>query len=512
MKVNQLKAGAVMSYLLIGLGGLISIVYTPIMLRLLGQSEYGLYNLVGSVVSYLGLLNFGFGSVYIKYYSAYRSKNEVTEIAKLNGMFMIIFSIMGIIAVLAGMILVFNTDIVFGNQLTIAELSKAKILLTIMVFNIAFTSPCIVFNSYVSAKEAFVFQKGLQIVKVLTSPFLILPILIMGYASVGMVLVTTALNITIELINIWYAFRKLKIKFSFKKFDFSLLKEIAVFSSFIFMNLVVNQINWNVDRFIIGWFNGTVAVAKYSLAAQLNTYYISLSTAMSTIFIPRVNKMVAEKAGDFALSELFARLGRLQFILLSLILSSLIFFGIAFIKIWAGDDYEESYPIALLLIIPVTIPLIQNLGIEIQRAKNMHYFRSWIYLGIAILNVGISIPLVKLYGGVGAALGTSLALIIGNILIMNWYYHKKVGMDIIYFSKQIGKILPSLILPAITGILMFKYLNLENIKVFVLSASVYVIVFVLSMWFIGLNKYEKKLVIKPYLQISNRFFKKNNLY
>lgn len=68
MKANQLKLGAVLSYVSMGIGYIISIVYTPIMLRLLGQSEYGLYNLVNSVVSYLGLLSFGFGSAYIRYY------------------------------------------------------------------------------------------------------------------------------------------------------------------------------------------------------------------------------------------------------------------------------------------------------------------------------------------------------------------------------------------------------------------------------------------------------------
>ena len=167
MKVNQLKAGAIMSYLLIGLGSLISIVYTPIMLRLLGQSEYGLYNLVSSVVSYLGLLSFGFGSAYIKYYSKYKANNEVDNIAKLNGMFLTIFSVMGIVSVLSGIILVLNTENIFGTQLTTHELSTAKILMAIMVVNIAISFPAIVFNSYVTANEKFIFQRTLQIIKYL---------------------------------------------------------------------------------------------------------------------------------------------------------------------------------------------------------------------------------------------------------------------------------------------------------------------------------------------------------
>ncbi|MFZ4725604.1 MAG: lipopolysaccharide biosynthesis protein [Paludibacter sp.] len=501
MKVNQLKAGAIMSYLLIGLGSLISIVYTPIMLRLLGQSEYGLYNLVSSVVSYLGLLSFGFGSAYIKYYSNYKAKDEFENIAKLNGMFLCIFSVMGIVSVLSGIVLVLNTENIFGTQLTPNELSKAKILMAIMVVNIAISFPAIVFNSYVSANEKFIFQRSLQIIKVITSPFLILPVLIMGYASIGMAIATTVLNFSIEFINAFYCYKKININFSFKKFDMVLLRELFIFSSFIFMNLVVNQINWNVDRFIVGRFKGTIAVATYSLAAQLNTYYLSFSTALSGVFIPRVNAMVSGKNDNKELSLLFAKLGRLQFILLSLIITGLIFFGLGFIQLWAGDDYHDSYGIALMLIVPVTLPLLQNLGIEIQRAKNMHKFRSWVYLFIAVANVAISIPLVKLYGGIGAAAGTAIALVIGNVFIMNWYYHKKVGLDIKLFVVEILKITPSLIIPSIAGVLMFLYLDLFNLKILVLSILIYTIIFSISMWFLGMNQYEKDLVIKPYNKI-----------
>src|SRR5690554_6849574 len=141
MKINQLKAGAALSYISMGLGYFVSIIYTPVMLRLLGQSEYGLYNLVASVVSYLGLLSFGFGSAYMRYYSRYRVKDDEENIAKLNGMFLIVFSIIGLIAVLAGCVLVFNTELIFGDKLTISELSTAKVLMAIMVFNIALSFP-----------------------------------------------------------------------------------------------------------------------------------------------------------------------------------------------------------------------------------------------------------------------------------------------------------------------------------------------------------------------------------
>ncbi|WP_031514117.1 lipopolysaccharide biosynthesis protein [Desulfofalx alkaliphila] len=510
MKVNQLKAGAALSYISMGLGYVVSIIYTPIMLRLLGQSEYGLYNLVAAVVAYLGVLNFGFGSAYMRYYSRYKVQADKEKIATLNGMFLIIFSILGLIAVFAGTILALNTEAIFGSELTSTELSRAKILMMILVINLAISFPNIVFTAHITANERFIFQKLVQMIKIVVNPFVVLPVLLMGYGSVGMVVMTTALNISIEIINAIYCIKKLKMRFSFRKFDFKLMREMTVFSSYIFINLVIDQINWNVDKFILGRFHGTISVAIYGLAAQLNTYYLSLSTAISSVFIPRVHRLVASADNNDELAKLFTRIGRIQFIILSLILTGLIFFGRPFINMWAGNNYDGSYPVVLLLAIPVTIPLIQNIGIEIQRAKNMHQFPTWVYLFIAIINVIITIPLAKMYGEVGAAIGTATALIIGNGFIMNWYNHVKVGLDMRYFWKQILSFLPALVLPILVGILINKMFNLYNILSFLGFGIIYVIIFCTSMWLLGMNQYEKDLIGKPIRRVVGRVFKWDN--
>ena len=199
-----------------GLGYIVSIIYTPIMLRLLGQSEYGLYNLVASVVAYLGVLNFGFGSAYMRYYSRYKVAEDKEKIATLNGMFLVIFSVLGLIAVVAGTILAMNTELIFGSELTSIELSRAKTLMMILVINLAISFPNIVFTSHITANEKFVFQKLVQMIKTVSNPFVVLPLLILGYGSVGMVIATTFLNITIEILNAVYCIKKLKMKFSLK--------------------------------------------------------------------------------------------------------------------------------------------------------------------------------------------------------------------------------------------------------------------------------------------------------
>ena len=496
MRINQLKAGVVLSYLSQGVSMLVTLLYTPIMLRLLGQSEYGLYQLVYSVVSYLGLLSFGFSSAYVRFYTIYKVKSDAEGIAKLNGMFMIVFNIIAVIALLAGFGLILNADKIFDEGLTSQELSTAKVLMVFMVINLALTFPNSVFNCMITAKEQFLFQRIVNMSKTILNPFLTLPLLLMGYKSISLVLVTTALTIIGLIINGLFCIRRLKVKFSFRNFDFLLLKEIWIFSFFIFLNIIVDQINWSVDKFILGRYIGTGAVAVYSIGAQINTMYLHFASSISSVFIPRVNKLVAEnkKESDKDLTKLFARIGRLQFILLMYIFVGFVILGEYFIKRWAGDGYDKSYIIAIILMFPVTIPLIQNIGIEIQRAKNKHQFRSILYTAIALGNIVVSIILVQYFQEIGAAMGTGLTLLLGNGLIMNWYYHEKIGLNIIYFWKEILKIVPAIIVAVGVCIVTKLVINIDSIGSFCVVGVVYTACYSLCMWLMGFNAYEKQLV------------------
>lgn len=503
-KINQIKAGAILTYLTMGLGFLISVIYTPVMINLLGQSEYGLYNLAASVIAYLGILNFGFGSAYIRYYSRFKIKNDQNGISMLNGMFVVVFSVIAVIALFAGFTLSYFARFVFGDKLSLSEIDTARVLLIILTFNLAIKFPSIVFVSYIRANERFIFQKLVDLVGIIFNPFIILPLLFLGYGSIGMALAITVISILVELVNMIYAFNKLRITFSFKNFDKYLFKEMTVFSSFIFLNMLIDQINWNVDKFIIGRFHGTIPVAIYSLAALFNTHYLSISTAISAVFVPRVHRLVQLNDNKQILTQLFIKIGRIQFIILSLVLSGFIFFGKPFIIWWAGIEFESSYFIIIILISSVTIPIIQNIGIEIQRAMNLHKFRSFMYLIIAVLNIGVTIPLVIQFEGIGAALGTAFAIIFGNGLIMNIYYHKKVGINIILFWKEIIKICPAFIIPTALGYLYILNFNINEIPFFIFGVIMYSLVFAVSMWYFGMNEYEKDLLLRPLKVFANK--------
>lgn len=507
LKVNQLKVGVILSYVTTGVNMLIQLIYTPVMIRLLGQSEYGLYTLVGSVVSYLSLFSLGFTGAYLRFYSRYESKKDKAGIAGLNGMFLVMFSIMSIAALVCGMILSCFTEQLFGSNLTMKELETAGVLMRFLVVNIALTFPSSLLNSMISAHEQFLFQRILNLAGIIFNPFICLPLLLAGHGSVAVVAVTTGITFTKLLVDSWFCLRKLHIKFSFREFDFGLLKEIGSFSFFLFLNMIIDQINWSVDKFILGRVSGTSAVAVYGVGAQINSLYTLFSTSISSVFAPRVNRIAASKSDTMfqEFTDLFIKVGRIQSLVLFLVASGFVVFGRYFITdIYTTWEYAESYPVALLLILPVTIPLIQNLGIEVQRAVNKHQTRAIIYFFMAIINICVSIPLGRWYGPIGCALGTAGSLLIANGLIMNVYYHKAIGIDMIAFWKSIVSLSKGMLLPCVLGAFIMCYIKFDGIVNFGIWVVVYTAVYCGSMWLFGMNDYEKNLIMQPIKKILRK--------
>lgn len=510
MKINQRKMGALLSFAQMALGVLVGLIYTPLMIRLLGKSEYGLYNTVGSTISMLSILNLGFNSSYIRFYSEYKRKRDEKGIRCLNGLFLLIFMGISLIALVCGLYLTKHLELVFSSGLTQKEYVTARILTLLLTFNLTLSFPMSVFSSIISAQEHFVFLKLLGIGKTVISPLVTLPLLLAGYRSVGMVVVTLIISTIVDVTYVYYAVVRLKTRFSFRGFEKKLLPQLLWFTSFIAINLLVDQINLNVDKVLLGRFKGTDEVAVYSVGYTLYNYYMMLSTSVSGVFTPKVHRLIREtEAKPYeqrkVLTELFTRVGRIQFLILALVASGFVFYGQTFIvQIWAGPEYNRAFYVALLLMIPASIALIQNIGIEIQRAQNKHWFRSVAYLAMAFVNIILSIYLCQRYGAVGSALGTAISFIVANGIIMNIYYHKACNMDVNAFWRSILKLSRGLIIPCIYGIITRYVFDVKKLEQLLIAIVTYSVIYLASMWGVGMNVEEKQLIKKPLMKVLKK--------
>lgn len=508
MAINQIKAGAVLNYVIIGLNTIVGLAYTPYMLRCLGQNEYGLYSLVASIIAYLTILDFGFGNAIVRYTAKFRAEGKEKEQREMFGMFLIVYSIIGLIAIGGGLALYFNVDALFDQTMTESDLSQARTMMLLLTFNLAFTFPLSIFGSIITAYENFVFQRLVNILRIILSTGVLVLVLAIGLKAVALVVVQTFFNLLTLLINLIYCKKRLKIKIVFGKFNWPFIKEISVYSFWIFLNAIMDRIYWGTGQFILGSLVGTTAVAIFSLGILFQQMYMSFSFAFSSVLLPRMTSMITLKTPDKEISDIFIKTGRLQSIVLQYILCGFIIFGSPFIVFWAGENYYNSYYVTLLFMVSLYIPAIQSTGIVILQAKNQLKFRTLLFLCISIISVFIQIILSKKFGAIGCAIGISTALILGQGVIINIYYRIKQKLDIYSFWKSISKMwLPTLPILAISYIFNFIF-NYSNIIQVLIGALIFSIIYIPVSYKYIFNEQERNLIITPLLSIRSKFLRK----
>lgn len=495
----QLKFGSILSYAQMGINVIIGLLYTPFMIRCLGQNEYGLYQTIVSTISLLSVLSLGFNASYIRYYSRYKVDGNQNDISKLNGLFLLVFLAIGFIALTCGLYITWHLDLVFDKGLTPSEYTIARTLMFIQTINLAIMFPMSVFQNIIMAHERFIFLKSIGLINTVFSPLICIPLLLYGYRSITLVTVSFILSMITNCIYVYYVLRRLNNKFLFHNFPKGIFVSLFAYTFFIALNSIVDQINMNMGKLLISRFRGTAETAIYSVGFSLFSYYQLFSTSISGVFTPRIHLIVNSNLENMEkqrneLTSLMIKVGRLQYILLMFILMGFIMVGYSFItSFWVGPEYAASYIIALTLMAASSIALIQNIGIETQRAMNKHQFRAAVYFAMAILNLLLSIYLCQRFGAIGCTIGTAISLVFANGLIMNIFYHKRCNIDIISFWKSILSLSKGLIIPAAFILIILKYYNTTTILGFCLSIIGFSFCYWLSIYFIGMNQYERNL-------------------
>lgn len=495
-KVNELKAGALLSYVNLAITCIIPLLYTPIMLRMLGQAEYGLYSLSNSVISYLSMLNFGMGSAVMRYVAKARAEGDKEQVEKTVGLFAAIYIVLALLVIIVGFTLTIFADTWFAQGLTEDEIRRLRILMIIMSLSTAISFPVSVYSSVAVAYEKYIFRRLFDMAATIVSPVLNLVVLFMGKGSIGMALVGLFIQIAYAPVFIGYCTKKLNLCIRFRNLPFSMLKDIWSFSAFVFLSTVVDMLYWSTDKVLIGALMGSVAVAVYNVGGVFTSMLQQMTSAISGVFTPRVTMMVVKSATPQILSDLLIRIGRLQYLIVAFILSGYIVFGRIFIHFWSGDEYQDAYIIALLTMIPLAIPLIQNIAFSIILAQKKHQFRAITYAVIAVVNVVTTYFAIPRFGIIGAAACTAIAFLLGNGLIMNIYYYRVTKLDIPRFWKNIISMSVVPVIFLIVGyIIVNKLLPVRGILEFLIEIVIYSILYSVFTWIFTMNTYERNLFL-----------------
>ncbi|NCB45314.1 MAG: hypothetical protein EOM59_22205 [Clostridia bacterium] len=240
---------------------------------------------------------------------------------------------------------------------------------------------------------------------------------------------------------------------------------------------------------------GPATVAVFSIAIQLNMYYKQFATAINSVLFPLVSRLSVIHDGMSELSSLFRKVGRLQLMILGLILSGFIVFGTSFLQLWVGEQFLPAYAMTLFMMIPFTLDLIENVGVLILQAKDLHKTRAMIFLGIALLTILLTITATKLFGGIGGAAAIGISLLLGHGILINMYY-AKIGIEIVLFFKGLVPVVFTILITSLLGVLAVSSLPITSWFQLGLAVSTFTIAYALLIFFFVLRKDERKSLLK----------------
>uniref|UniRef100_A0A7C3J6Z7 Polysaccharide biosynthesis protein C-terminal domain-containing protein n=1 Tax=candidate division WOR-3 bacterium TaxID=2052148 RepID=A0A7C3J6Z7_UNCW3 len=488
---KQIKYSAILSYFSIGLNIIVGLFFTPWLVRKIGQSDYGLYSLSISLIS-LFILDFGLSIGVSRFLSLYFSKNENNKIKKFLGIIYKLYFSLSLLIFIIFVVIYLNVSNIYKN-FTQDEIVKLKfILLTIGFFNIITlsTKP---FEGILIASERFIFLKSVDIINKLSTVILLIFLLKSGYGLYALVLTNIFVNLLVITSRFFYIKKFIGFEVDFKFWDNRLFQEVFLFSFWYSIAVIFYNLTTNLMPLIIGKFTNTVQIAIFSIGMTVDGYTFSLSNALNGLFLPKITRiLVKEDTQHF--NQIMLKMGRIQLFIVGFIIITFFIFGKNFMLLWMGKEFNNSYWVALFLIIPWFLIKTQDIMKTSLLVTNNVKFDAISTIILTFVSILLSSLLSIKLGAIGAALGVMVARIIGLVLFLNIIYYRLFKIDIFKFFIDCHlKNLPLFLIMLIFGFFIQKYFTLNNFYTFILKIVSFSIVYFLLLWFFFLNDYEKSL-------------------
>ena len=492
--LNEIKYGVILSYLLIFINMTYGLLIIPFILNQVGSVDYGVYKSIASLSASLAVLDLGLGSTMTRYMSKYSAEKDSKGANNFAAMVFVQYLIITGVIVIVGLCVFVSIDTIYEKHFSEEALSLAKKLLVILIINMILRLFENLLTGIANGFGRFIVSNGVRLSSIIFKIILIYIFLPRTHNVVMIVIFELGITLCAIIILMVYIIKVIGMRPKLIWWDKEVFKESLGYTSLMFLQTMTIQFNGNIDNVLIGAQLGAVSVTIYSMALQLFGMYQNLSGAIANIMLPTMTKKVVQGQTSEQLQQTVEKCGRMQFLILAAALGGFIVLGKDFFFLWLGKGYEDCYYIVLLLIVPVTFTMVQNVALSILRACNKMVYRTVTLLISCVVNVSITIIGLKYLGYWGAALGTAAATI-SNLVFMNIYYHVNLGFKIIPFFIHIIKRIFScaLISVGITFVFHFNFNGtwstfIGNVSVFMLSY-----VFLLYKW--GLKKEEKELLL-----------------
>ena len=499
------KLAVLFSYMSTGFNAIFTVVLTGLYVNKLGRESYGLYQMVYAVAHYILILDLGIAATMNRYIAEYIERKDQTRQENFAFHMLIILSVIGALIFLIGALIYRQLDVIYP-KLTPQELPLARHMFAVMIVQIVL----MVFRHFASGislgYDQYALVRLLAVISLIVNFVLSVAIIHLGYGFLAIVYSKTVVLSLVLCFILYIVFFKLHFKIRFHYWDWAMIAPATTLMLAIFMQSIVGHVNNTVDKTILGNMTTKSDVAVYSIAAVFITMFNTLPSIISSVFQTQATRMVVRGATPAEMTAFVAKPGRFQFVIAGGFCAGFLLLGQDFIMCWMHDpQMKKAWFYALLIMIPNMVPLIQGTSVSLLNALNKRIFRSLILIGLTVVNISLTIYLVKRIGCVGAPLATGVSFIIGHVILLNIYYQRRIGLNVFkIFHDVLSKTWVAVLGALIINLPLVKWDAQERWWVFIVKAIAFCVVYAAILWFYGFNTSEKTAVAKIAAKVGVR--------
>lgn len=472
---------------------------TPFMLIQLGNDLLGAWSFIGTLIGYTAMVQSSTTGAMTKYVAEYKTQNNQEKLLLVINSGIAQYLLLSLVALVVGSILCYLTGF-FPKLQVSGYLSTIRVTFGIMVLNLVLDLPFMGIRATIAGLHRYVFLNTLQLLRIIAYAGGTVLVLLRGWDLIGLAVCDFILCVTVNITSYVFLRKILSFQLAWRYCRWDTIKLIFNFGIFSFISSFSTMIFYYTDNLVIGYMLPLplTMIAIYGFGFKILESIKRLNQSAVGVLMPVASEIsiLTGEERRRKLEDLFTRGSRFSTILTLPPILFLLVFGKEFFRFWLGAGYEyvdQTYWIFVILIVPHAFVFSQYVGPNMLVGLAKHHAFAYILLGLALLNLGLSILFARYWGIYGIALGTAIPITLSRP-IMHFYFKRvfDISMKKYYWNVWSG-LIP--IAAVLTGLLVLcKYqITISNMPALVGLAAGYAFLFwLLSYW--TLDSYERQVI------------------
>jgi O-antigen/teichoic acid export membrane protein len=408
------------------LGMFLALILMPLVLGIVGDSQYGTWVFISAIAGYSGLLGLGLGPTVSRYVAAHHAKGEAEQVNRVVNAIGVVYLAMSLVAIAIAGVLAWLVPVLWpASGVSVTEL-RAVIL--VLGLNVAVSILGCVFGGVLVGLQRFELERAFVLGSGVVRFVMTLLILQKEWGLLLLALITLTTTLAENLGYVFCAFRLMPtLRFGPRHFNRQTLHECFSFSAFAFLEVVATKLIESTDCIVIGCVLGTEAIVPYYVAQRLCQYISKPLQAIACVCLPRAGELHAQGDSE-ELRNLTARAAGLAWMLIMGFFIGASYFGPMVTATWVHKAYPQSQTILLLLVAGQLVGTPMKVVTSVLFGMGDVRRPSLMYIVEAIANFVLSLSLIYGMGVMGVAIGTMLPLFAVEVGILLPYALRQLGL------------------------------------------------------------------------------------